>query len=178
MGRRHQPRKKTKLDKLQCILLVVFGLLVGTVFTVGMGYWNAAVTPEEAVPVTAIYASHEVDYGGNIRRRAMHSNSINQVFLYFADHERLAIDGSCAYSDVLDALEALPSGTTLDMLVHPNIDTVLSIAADGETILAFEDTTKSLSIERWGVFGIGVFCYIGAGVGAYYLITKKYRKYY
>ena len=78
---------------------------------------------------------------------------------------------------MLSALDNLRHGSILDLLLHPNGDMVLSIITDGVTILAFEDSIKSLSVERWEFWGLGMFCYIGAAVGAYYLFTGKYRKY-
>lgn len=164
---RYKRRRWTRPDKLECILLVIAGLFVGTIFTVGMGYWNAAIEPEKAIAVTATYDGYEVHHG---RRQ------IKAVDLLFTDHEELAIDGCCVTSDMLDTLAAFKKGTMLNMLVHPNGgDTLLSITADGETILAFEDALKRLTIERWGFFGLGVFCYLCAAGGAYYLTTGKYH---
>ena len=173
MGRRYKRRKKLQMTMFECILLLIVGLLMGTVFTVGMGYWNAAVDPEEAIAVTAQYDGYELHYGHG--QRSANRNKINHVDLLFTDHEQLTIVVSCITTELLDDIYSLQKGDTLDMLVHPNRgDTLLSITADGETILAFEDAMKRLTFERWGFFGIGVFCYIGAGVGAYYLIKRKY----
>lgn len=167
MGRRYKRRKKLQMTMFECILLLIAGLLMGTVFTVGMGYWNAAVDVEDALPITAEYRDYDVRYSSR--------RNIKDVDLLFADHEALYIDGSCVNSEILAALASLRHGTTLDMLVHPNGgDMLLSIITDGETILTFEDAMERLSFERWGFFALGVFCYIGAGVGAYYLIKRKY----
>ena len=177
MGRRYKHRKKSKLDKYECILLLVVGLLLGTVFTFGMSYWNAAVDPEEAIAVTATYQGYNIDH--RTRRNSVTRKRIAEVDLKFTDHEELSIDGSCADDALLASLDALQKGDTLDMLVHPNGgDTILAITADGKTLLAFKDTMKRLSVERWGFFGLGLLCYFGAGAGAHCLITGKYRKYY
>ena len=48
---RYKHRKKTTLDKYQCILLLIIGLLMGSVFTFGMGHWNAAADVEDALPI-------------------------------------------------------------------------------------------------------------------------------
>ncbi len=158
---------------LECILLIIVGLLMGTVFTVGMGYWNAAVEPEDAIAVTAVYDGYEIRYGRG--KRSANRNKINVIDLRFTDHEELAIVGSCIDNELLDDLYALRKGDRLDMLVHPNGgDKLLAITADGETILAFDDAIKSLSVERWGFFALVLFCYLGASVGAYYLIKRKY----
>ena len=167
MARRYKHRRKLQLTMLECILLVIAGLLMGTVFTFGMGYWNESIAPEEALSVTAEYTGHEVDYG---RRR-----SINEIDLLFADHGQLTIAGCCISSKLLDALASLKKGDTLDMLVHPNGgNTVLSITAQGETLLAFEDAMQRLSVERWGFLSLGLFAYLWAGIGAYCLIKRRY----
>ena len=172
MGRRYKRRKKLQLTKLECILTVIVGMLLGTVFTVGMGYWNASIAPEDAIAVTATYQGYDIDYS---RRNGATRKSIAEVDLQFTDHEELSIDGSCADDALLASLDALQKSATLDMLVHPNgFDMILSITADGETILSFEDATKHLAFERWGFFVLGLLCYFGAGVGAYYLIKRKY----
>ena len=173
---RYKRRRKTCLDKAECILLVIVGLLLGTVFTVGMGYWNAAVAPEEALSVTAEYAGYEIEYGS--RRRGMGGNRMGEVDLLFADHEPLTIDGSCVGNELLDALAAVNRGATLDLLVHPHSDSVLSITIGGQTLLAFDDAMNRLSVERMGFLALGICNYIAAGLGAYYLITGTYRKYY
>lgn len=169
---RDKRHKKLQLDKFECILLLIIGLLLGTVFTFGVGYWNAVIAPEDALSVTATYERYDIDYGFGRSSAARHS--INEVDLHFTDHEKLSIDGSCVTDELLAALDALRSGTSLNMLIHPNGDAILSIHANDEPILAFEDAMKHLSFERWGFFALGLFCYIGAGIGAYYLIARKY----
>jgi len=173
MARRYKHRKKTKLDRYECILLIIVGLLMGTVFTVGMGYWNADIEPQEAIAVTGTYEGYDIDYSRG--RNGVTRKRIAEVDLQFTDRDELSIDGSCADEDLLASLDALPKGVTLDMLVHPNgWDTILSISVEGKSILAFEDATKHLIFKRWGFFALGLFCYFGAGVGAYYLIKRKY----
>lgn len=174
MAKRYKRRKKVRLhDRFECILLLIFGLLMGTVFTFGMSYWNATVEPEDAIAVSATYDGYEIHYGRG--KRSSHRNNINTVDLLFTDYEQLTIDSSCINAGLLDRVYSLQKGDTLDMLVHPNGgDTLLSVTATGESILAYDDAMKMLSVERWGFFAIGLFCYLGAGVGAYYLIKRKY----
>ena len=173
MARRYKRRKKLQLTMGECILTIIVGLLMGTLFTVGMSYWNATVDPEDAIAVTATYQGYDIDHSK--RRNVVSRKRITEVDLQFTDHEELSIDGSCADDDLLAALDALQKGVTLDMLVHPNgFEMILSITSDGKTILDFEDATKRLTFERWGFFSLGLFSYFCAGVGAYYLIERKY----
>ena len=173
MARRYKRRKKLQLTMFECILLIIAGLLMGTVFTFGMSYWNADIEPQEAIAVTGTYEGYDIDYSRG--RNGVTRKRIAEVDLQFTDRKELSIDGSCADDDLLASLDALPKGITLDTLVHPNgWETILSISVEGKSILAFEDATKHLTFERWGFFGLGLFCYFGAGVGAYYLIKRKY----
>ena len=147
MARRYKRRKRLQMTMFECILLIIVGLLMGTVFTVGMGYWNAAVDPEDAIAVTAVYDGYEIRYGRG--KRSANRNKINVIDLRFTDHEELTIVGSCIDNELLDDLYALQKGDILDMLVHSNSgDTILSISSDGETILAYENVIKNLSVER------------------------------
>lgn len=170
MGR-YKRRRLLKLDRVECILMVVIGLLMGTVFTFGMHHWNAAVEEEDALPVTAAYQRYDVHYSHSLKNTR---RSIQAVDLHFSDHGKLTIDGSCADTALLAALDAIPHGTSLEMLVHPHGDTLLSVTAGGRTILAFADATRALSIEKWLFSGLGVFCYLCAGIGGYYIIARKY----
>lgn len=170
MGR-HKRRRLLKLDLYECILMVVVGLLMGTVFTFGMHHWNAAVGKEEAIPITAAYQRYDVHYNHSLKS-ARHS--IQAVDLHFADHGKLTIDGSCADTALIAALDAIPPGTALEMLVHPHGDTLLSVTAGAKTILAFEDATRALSVEKWLFSGLGFFCYLCAGIGGYYIVARKY----
>lgn len=170
---KYKRRKKLQLDKFQCILLLILGLLLGTAFTFGIGYWNATIDQKDATTITAEYAGYEIKYG--FRRRGMGGNRINEVDMLFADHEPLTIDGSCVTDELLSSFNTIKRGDTLQLLVHPNGgDIILSITAGNKTLLSFEDAMKSLSFERWGFFCLGLFCYIWAGIGTYYLIAKKY----
>nr|MBR4280195.1 hypothetical protein [Clostridia bacterium] len=172
MGRRYKRRKKLQLSFIGCILIIIVGVLLGSVFTFGMHHWNASVHPEDAIAVRAAYTGYDVDYSSG-RTGAIRRN-IAQVFLHFADHDRLTIDGSCVNTALLDALAALPDGTMLDMLVHPSGSSVLSIETQGETLLAFEQSQRSLNFEKWGFFALGMIAYAWVGIAAYYLLARKY----
>ena len=46
-------RKRLQLSTVDCVILIVLGLLIGTIFTFGMRYWNAPITQEQAIRVAA-----------------------------------------------------------------------------------------------------------------------------
>ena len=177
MARRYRHRRKTRLDKVECILLLIIGLLMGTVFVFGMGYWNAAIEPAEAISVTAQYEGYEPHYrrvkGSALRKK------VNVVDLLFTDHDRLTLDSSCINQDLTAEINKLSPGTTLELLVHPNGgETILSITSGGRILLSFDEAMEYLSVERRGFLLLGLFCYILAGISACKLITGSYRKYY
>lgn len=172
MGRRYKRRKKLQLSFVECILIIIVGGLLGTVFTFGMQHWNAAVNPENAQAVRAAYTGYEVDYSNG--RTGASRRSIAQVFLHFADHDRLTIDGSCVNQDLLDRLDHLSEGAVLDMRIHPSGSSVLSIDAQGKTLLAFEQSQRSLNFEKWGFFALGMIAYAWVGIAGYTLIARKY----
>ena len=76
-------------------------------------------------------------------------------------------------SDLLTDLAALPQGTTLDMLVHPNSDSVLSLRTAEKELLNFDEAMSGLSGERMGFLILGLIMYIGAAMGAYFLLTGR-----
>ena len=172
MGRRYRRRRKLQLSFIECILIVIVGAVLGTVFTFGMQHWNAEVAPEDAISSRAAYSGYDVDY--SISSTGASRRSISQVFLHFADHDRLTIDGSCVNQDLLGRLDSLSEGAVLDMLIHPSGSSVLSIEAQGKTILAFEDSQRLLSFEKWGFFALGIIAYVWVGIAGYYLIRRKY----
>ena len=172
MGRRYRQRRKLQLSFIECVMIIIVCGILGTVFTFGMQHWNAAVDPENAQTVRAAYTGYEVDYSNG--RTGASRRSIAQVFLHFADHDRLTIDGSCVNQALLDRLDGLSEGAVLDMRIHPSGSSVLSIDAQGKTLLAFEDAQRHLSFEKWGFFALGMIAYVWVGIAGYTLIARKY----
>ncbi|MBQ8200226.1 MAG: hypothetical protein IJZ74_00510 [Clostridia bacterium] len=153
-------------------ILVLIGLLFfGTLFTFGMQYWNESVDRSEAIPMTALYQTHEVCYsvGRNGRR-----GSVRYVQLTFSDsEERLEIDGCCVTEDLMARLNAVSQGAGTSLLIHPNSDTVLEMIAEGQTVLSFEEAQRRLRAEATGFGVFGSILYAGAAyVGARLLIGK------
>lgn len=146
----------------EAVFVMVVGLLLGTVFTFGMNYWNAPVTREEAVPVTAVYdyciGSFEVG---------------EQIILRFEDHEQLTIDGCCSTKALREQIKALEPGDEISALVHPNADTILELTVGGEVLMEFDASVEELAGEKIGFRYLGVFLYAMAIFAAACLILKK-----
>lgn len=167
-------RRLKKLPSLgQAIILLAFGLLMGTVFTVLMDYTQGPVTMEEARPVSAVMEDVRGSYGRRGRR-----NSLREILIRFEDNDQLGIDHPVANKAMLDKLLSVAPGTTFDMLVHPNSSTILALTIGGEEIVGFDDAVTKLSGENKVFFWMGICLYAAAAFGAYVVILRlKHRRY-
>ena len=159
-------RKKMTLE--QAILFLIVGLILGTVFTFGQQYWKAPIEREEAISVEAEYSYHKTT---SFRRADSHA-----VNIYCTDGEIYDIDAHCVTYDILDYLDTLQKGTKLDMLIHPNSDTILSLDVNGENILDFDEVIDDLNSANIGFLCLGIFMYLLAFCGAVRLIVIAVRK--
>lgn len=148
------------------VFLLIAGVIMGTVFTFGMKYWNAPITKDEAQQVTAIFSSFEEIYG---------RGGVNGIIVRFENHEQLEIDGVCINDEISDAIDDIVPGTIVEMLVHPNSDSIVEMKVGNMKVLDFQDSIQKLSSEASGFMYIGVFCYIMAllGAGHFILLKKK-----
>ena len=168
-------RRLKKLPSLgQAILLLVAGLLMGTVFTVLIDYTQEPVTMKEARPVSAVME----DVRGSYTRRYRQGIRLQQILILFEDYEQLSIDSVIATEALLNRLSGYAPGTTFDMLVHPNSATILELRIDGKEIVSFDDAVAKLSGENKAFFWMGVCLYAAAAFGAYVVILRlKLRRY-
>ena len=143
-------KKKRSMTKAEAWFLLVAGLVMGTVFTFGMRYWNAPVTREEAVHITAVYGSYTTQ---------QEQGRVKEIILRFEGLQQLYIDGACIDDELLENIAALAPGTGLSMTVHPNSNKVLELQAEDLMLLEFEDTSEKLTGEATGFMGLGLFCY-------------------
>ncbi len=152
----------------EALALLILGSLLGLLFTAGMGWWQAPVAREDALPVTAVLEQADGTYQ---RQR------LQQIRLTFRDHEPLFIDSATASRPLLQRLSDLPPGTVCAMLVHPNSDsTILHLEAYGEVIVDFDEAARELSVEQYGFSLLGVFCFVGAMRGAWLLWRIRQRE--
>ena len=153
-----------KITKADALFLLIAGLIMGTVFTFGTQYWNESIKYDEAQQVNAIFSS----YKENKRR-----SHVKQIILRFDDYEQLYIDGVCINNELCDLISEIPSGTTLEMMVHPNSNKILEMETGSTKILEFYDSMQKLSSEASGFMYLGIFCYILSLMGAGYFIFPK-----
>ena len=131
-------KNKKSMTRGEAWLLLITGLIMGTVFTFGMQYWNAPITQEEAIHTTAIYESYATQ-----RERGR----VKEIILRFEDHEQLYIDGVCISDELLDSIDNLAPSTELSMIVHPNSNTIMELHADNQMLLEFQNTSEKLCLS-------------------------------
>mgnify|MGYP003313449190 CR=1 FL=1 len=79
-------------------------------------------------------------------------------------------------NNILDFADTLAEGTKLDMLIHPNSDTILSLDVNGENILDFDEVIDDLNSANIGFLCLGILMYLLAFCGAVKLIVIAVRK--
>ncbi len=152
----------------QAVLFLVVGIILGTVFTFGQQYWKAPILREDTIPVEAEYSYHT--------QRLVRPDS-HAVSIHCSNGEIYSIDAHCVTYDILDFVDTLEKGTKLNMLIHPNSDTILSLDVGGDSILDFDKVQKNLDYANSGFLCLGIFLYIIAVCGAVRLIVIARQKY-
>ena len=157
-------KRSAEIPKLAAWFLVVTGILLGTVFSFGMHYWESSVSKEDAIHIEAAFSSYEKLYS---------RGGVSKIKVYFQDREPLFIDGTCCSQSVQNKLKGLKSGTILQLYVHPHSRTLLEIKTDSDSILLFEESIEKLSSEVNGFLFLGLFMYVCAGYGIIKLLLKQ-----
>ena len=159
-------KNNRSMIKVKAWFLLIAGLIMGTVFTFGMQYWNAPVTKEESIHATAIYESYATQ---------PEQGRVKEIIVRFKDHEQLYIDGACINDMLLNSIDNLVPGIELSMIVHPNSNTIMELHADNQVLLEFQNTSEKLTGEATGFMGLGLFCYVLSAYGLINLLFWKKR---
>lgn len=150
--------------KSQLILLVVIGLVMGTVFVFGVSYWSGDVERSECVQSYPIYESHKLVRDGA---------TVKEIIIYFSNEEQMTIDSVLISDELISGIEELDNNSKIIVLRHPNSDTITEMIANGNVILDFDVTMNKLTKERNGFMIVGCFMYLFAIVSAIALFKKK-----
>ena len=159
-------KKSKKMTKSEAFFMLIAGLIMGTVFTFGMKYWNGPITQDEAQQVTATFSS---------AKETTRRGHVQEIIVCFDDHEQLYIDGVCIDSELRDSISEIMPGTVIAMIVHPNSNTILAMEVGTTRLLEFHDSVQKLTSEASGFMYLGIFCYIMALMGVGYFIFPKWR---
>lgn len=149
--------------------VLIVGILLGSVFTFGMQYWNGKVPRESCAFVETKFLSYEEIRG----RRPV---EIKEIAVDCANGERYFIDGVCINTDLRDAVSALSKQEPITLLIHPSRSTIVEFSCMSGKLLVFEDTIQRLGSEATGFLYLGIFMYLCSLVGAYYTVSHFIRK--
>ena len=150
--------------KSSLLIILIVGLLLGTVFVFGISYWYAPVSKEECIVVDATYKSFDDYYRG----------MTHEIELSFLDYEQQTIiDDSIYTNELVNILEQTPSKSKIIMLLHPNSEIIIDLMINDIKVFDFESYMAQLESERQ-IFAIfGCLFYIGAFAAVIKLIIIR-----
>lgn len=145
------------IPKFGAIILIVVGLIMGTVFIFGMYYWEGSVPKSEAIFVKATYAFYTEEYMGR---------GSSYFELYFEDHKRLYIRTVCCSDEVSQYVYSLKPGTILNLYIHPRSNAILELIDNGNVIIEYDEAIKKLSsnVKAFRVFGLILYSWAVLGI--------------
>lgn len=174
--------RKSRQKKGRSILskLLPVGMLIPIlVLSLGAGIlcvtmpWIARPMPyEDTIPLSATMTEVEGEYKFHRKRR-----ELEDIYLYFEDHERLIIPDVIANETLLDKLEAYPTGTVFDMRLKPGGITVMTLSVDGVDVFTYETACRAIRVNNALGVAMSVFFLVAAIYAAWGLcMTWKYRR--
>ena len=159
--------KKDPMPLGMAIALLVVGILLGSIFSFGMQYWNKEVTREECVKIQTQFLGYKED---------LRKGHINQIIIDCTNGERYVIDGGSVNSKLQNYLSKISPNEDITLLIHPNSDTIVEFSTSFETILIFSETIDKLGGEATGFLFLGFFMYFCSLVGLYYIVCHGRKK--
>ncbi len=157
---------KKSLSLKSALFLLISGLILGTVFTFGEKFWNKDVNREECVSVKTKISSYDIEYSS--KRPA----DIKEIKVNCSDGKSYHIDGVSVDHKLIEDLSLLQNNTEVSLLIHPNSNTLLEVKTADRVYLEFSKTIGKLETEKTGFLFLGIFSYICAVVGFYYMIVN------
>lgn len=127
---------------------------------------------EDTIPVSAAMKKVEATYDARRRHR-----ELDNILIYFEDHERLMISNVLAHDALLEKLEAYPAGTVFDMHVQPNGTDIMTLSVAGADVLSYEAACRAITANN--AFGVilGVIMLPIAIYAAWSLVIRwRYRR--
>ena len=156
-------RVKKRMNKGEACAIFIMGIIWGTVFIFGNSYWNKTIEPDEAIEANVSYSSHKELV--RLLEKYIDSRRQRGIQMNFSDYDSLYIDSACVNEMLRKQLDELERGTKMQILIHPNADTILDMRTSDNTILEFNDVMGKLEKEKYGFYLLGVFGYFSAVIG-------------
>lgn len=157
-------RKSDPMPLKLAIFMLVIGILLGNVFTFGMQYWNKKATRESCTVVNTQFLSYD---------EIWHYKpivSIVEIAIDCADGNRYFIDGVSINEELQNKLSWLTKNESITLLIHPNSNTIVEFSSENNSLLSFDETINKLDGEASGFLFLGIFMYVCAFVGLYYVV--------
>lgn len=162
--------KKDPMPISLSVFLLITGLLLGSIFTFGMQYWNAEVTREECMVIDTEFVSYKEI------RKPKRPMEMKEIAVDCANGERYFIDGVSVNTDLRNSLSELSRQQGIHLLIHPNSDTIVEFSTENGTILTFNEAIRKLGGEATGFLFLGFFMYFCSLVGLYYIAVHLIKK--
>lgn len=177
MSRKSRQKKgRSILSKLPPVWVLIFLLVVGLgmgALSVSAPWTSRPVAYEDTTALSATLTHIEGDYDYQ-RKRGW---KLDDIYLYFSDHDRLCISSKVASESLQDKLAACPAGTVFDMRLEPNGTDVMSISVNGADVLSYEAACRAIHVNNAFGFLLGLFMLFMATCAAWGLyMTWKYRR--
>lgn len=170
-----QPKSKKKekiadIPLWMCIVFIVMGGVLGSIFTYNCLYLNQIIDREEAIVATGRFDSYEFSYGKG--------GAVSEVRIDFIDRGELYID-TAYHVEMDEKLEVLEKGEQLNMLLHPNSEAIWELTTEKSVILSFNDAKSRTQFENgFFMFFLVGLCLICISLGVIALLAKyfEYKK--
>jgi hypothetical protein len=140
----------------QSLALLVVGLLLGTVFTFGVQYWNKTVTKEECIYIETQFLDYK-----EIKQRSR----INQIAIDCADGERYFIEQVLINTDLKEAISDIENNDGITMLIHPTGGNILELTHNDKELLKFDESMEKLGKNAKTFAYLGLFMYLASLMG-------------
>ena len=153
-----------------CIVFIVLGGVLGSIFTYNCLYLNQIIDREEAIVATGRFDSYEFSYGKG--------GAVSEVRIDFIDRGELYID-TAYHVEMDEKLEVLEKGEQLNMLLHPNSEAIWELTTEKSVILSFDDAKSRTQFENgFFMFFLVGLCLICISLGVIALLAKyfEYKK--
>lgn len=172
-NKKPKSKKKEKIADIplwMCIVFIVLGGVLGSIFTYNCLYLNQIIDREEAIVATGRFDSYEFSYGKG--------GAVSEVRIDFIDRGELYID-TAYHVEMDEKLEVLEKGEQLNMLLHPNSEAIWELTTEKSVILSFDDAKSRTQFENgFFMFFLVGLCLICISLGVIALLAKyfEYKK--
>ena len=163
-------RKSDPMPFKLAMFMLAIGILLGSVFTFGMQYWNKNIPKEECKVVKTQFLAYDEIW------HAKPTVSIVEIAIDCTDGNRYFIDGVSVNEELRNQLSSLSKNDDITLLIHPNGNTIVEFLNDQTVLLNFDETISKLDEESTGFLFLGIFMYFCALVGLYYAVYHIIRR--